>query len=249
MCGQRPIKAINNGLTRRCTRPPTALRSCLATGFQRRVSLSLGRSARLGRVRKSKAAFGLSAKLCVSSFRKIAHFQPRARVHSVLCKYLQHVILTLRQLGVSRSAFAFALFRQVSLWFAARAFSRFRSLVSFCKYLQAVFSAFGAAKFVRCAFGSFRSSHVFVFSVPQSSRGLGCCKYLQELQFQQQVSAAFQLRPNKALHPTAYSSIRFVRSSLHSFRFRRRVSLSLWRSAQRRWSHLVLPESNLSAIH
>ena len=40
-----------------------------------------------------------------------------------------------------------------------------------------------------------------------------------------------QLLPNKALHPTAYSSIRFVRraSSLHSFRFRRRVSLSFCR--------------------
>ena len=40
--------------------------------------------------------------------------------------------------------------------------------------------------------------------------------------------------PNKALHPTAYSSIRFVRrsSSLHSFRFRRRVSLVLARRAQ-----------------
>ena len=43
-----------------------------------------------------------------------------------------------------------------------------------------------------------------------------------------------QQRQNKALHPTAYSSIHFVRrsSSLHSLRFRRRVSLSLGRSAR-----------------
>ncbi len=36
-----------------------------------------------------------------------------------------------------------------------------------------------------------------------------------------------QPQQNKALHPTAYSAIHFVRSSLHSFRFRRRVSWSL----------------------
>ena len=34
-----------------------------------------------------------------------------------------------------------------------------------------------------------------------------------------------QQPPNKALHSTAYSSIRCVRSSLRSLRFRRRVSL------------------------
>jgi len=34
-----------------------------------------------------------------------------------------------------------------------------------------------------------------------------------------------QQRPNKALHPTAYSSARYGRSSLRSLRFRRRVSL------------------------
>ena len=36
---------------------------------------------------------------------------------------------------------------------------------------------------------------------------------------------ASEQRPNKALHPTAYSSVRFGRSSLRSLRFRRRVSL------------------------
>lgn len=36
-----------------------------------------------------------------------------------------------------------------------------------------------------------------------------------------------RLRFNKALPPTAYSSVRCVRSSLRSLRFLRRVSLSL----------------------
>ena len=52
---------------------------------------------------------------------------------------------------------------------------------------------------------------VFLLSVPQSSHGFGCCKYLWRLQFQQQSLAAKQLRPNKALHPTTYSSVRFGR--------------------------------------
>jgi hypothetical protein len=34
-----------------------------------------------------------------------------------------------------------------------------------------------------------------------------------------------QQRANKALHPTAYSSVPFARASLRSLRFRRRVSL------------------------
>jgi hypothetical protein len=45
------LKQTNNGTTRRCTRPPTALRSCLASGFRRRVSLSFCRGARLSCVR------------------------------------------------------------------------------------------------------------------------------------------------------------------------------------------------------
>jgi hypothetical protein len=47
--------------------------------------------------------------------------------------------------------------------------------------------------------------------------------------------------PNKALHPTAYSSVRSVRrsSSLRSLRFRRRVSLSLARRAKHSWAQYV----------
>ena len=47
------------------------------------------------------------------------------------------------------------------------------------------------------------------------------------------MNEAKQQRQNKALHPTAYSSVHFVRASLHSFRFRQQVSLSLCRRAQR----------------
>ena len=90
------------------------------------------------------------------------------------------------------------------------------------------------------------AGNVFWRSVPQSSRGLGCCKYLQALQFQQQGRAVKQLRPNKALHPTAYSSVHFARASLHSLRFRRRVSLSLGRGANTLLSGLAFAVPTLS---
>ncbi len=46
------------------------------------------------------------------------------------------------------------------------------------------------------------------------------------------LSPAKQHRPNKALHPTAYSFVPFARSSLRSLRFRRRVSLVVvWQRA------------------
>ena len=165
----------------------------------------------------------LSAKFSVSSFRKVARFQLCAHVLSLLFKYLHRPIFTLwqpraRQLRASRFAFTVALFRQS---FATLLISCVLAVSLARRFLQVLVSGFCALWFP-ASLRAFRSALFSCF---------GCRKVfvvwllqiLVSVTISTAISAAFQLRPNKALHPTAYSFAR--RSS--SLRFRRRVSLSL----------------------
>ena len=141
MQASKPVpKVINNGLTRRCTRPPTAPFLLSALPAVGELGVGLRRAAWLRA--KVKAAFVLSAKLRgflpsparhVGSTRaaKFRSFCFACVLPNRACKYLC---------------------RKVSLRFSCRALSACRSCCVSCKYLQAAFSRFGCRQVSRVSF-------------------------------------------------------------------------------------------------
>ena len=110
---------------------------------------------------------------------------------------------------------------RISLCVSARAFSRFVRAAFPASTCKVCFGTFGSAKRSFLSASTCRMRHLFVvwFS------GRDVWQFALVFSRPKSGAEATNKLPNKALHPTAYSSVR--RSS--SLRFRRRVSLSFCR--------------------
>ena len=177
-------------------------------------------------------ARGLVAFCCVFAFVHCAKFACRSSL--VSCKYLQTVFWFARRCFIGSFRFgARALGSALTCKYLWRHLWR---RASFCccsvspaaRRLPLVVARFLAPVSLPVATAAFlQVLGAYYFWCQFCFRGVGFSSFAFAASRPKSRAEVTNKQANKALHPTAYSSVRCVRSSLRSLRFRRRVSLSL----------------------